>query len=59
MDLDEMAHHEPPHQDQHCLQIMLFASLVLKELMSCQRICAVQQMHRNVPEAKQGLMSDI
>ena len=27
-----MAHHEPPHQDLHCLQILLFASFVLKEL---------------------------
>ena len=29
----EVAHHEPPHQDLHCLQIQLFSSLVLKELM--------------------------
>ena len=27
-----MAHHEPPHQDLHCLQIQLFSSLVVKEL---------------------------
>ena len=27
-----MAHHEPPHQDLHCLQIQLFSSLVIKEL---------------------------
>ena len=27
-----MAHHEPPHQDLRCLQIQLFASLVVKEL---------------------------
>ena len=32
MDLDEVAHDEPPHQDLHCLQIQLFSSLVLKEL---------------------------
>ena len=32
MDLDEVAHFEPPHQDLHCLQIQLFSSLVLKEL---------------------------
>ena len=32
MDLDEVAHHEPPHQDLCCLQILLFASLVVKEL---------------------------
>ena len=30
--LDEVAHYEPPHQDQRCLQIQLFSSLVLKEL---------------------------
>ena len=32
VDLDEVAHYEPPHQDLRCLQIQLFASLVLKEL---------------------------
>ena len=32
MDLDEVAHQEPPHQDLCCLQIQLFLSLVLKEL---------------------------
>ena len=30
--LDEVAHHEPPHQDLRCLQIQLFSSLVPKEL---------------------------
>ena len=30
--LDEVAHYEPPHQDQRCLRIQLFSSLVLKEL---------------------------
>ena len=30
VDLNEVAHHEPPHQDLRCLQIQLFASLVLK-----------------------------
>ena len=34
MDLDEMAHDEPPHQDLHLLQIQLFLSLVLKEIIS-------------------------
>ena len=34
VDLDEVAHDEPPHQDLRCLQIQLFSSLVLKEL-SC------------------------
>ena len=32
VDLDEVAHHEPPHQDLCCLQIQLFSPLVLKEL---------------------------
>ena len=32
VDLDEVAHYEPPHQDLRCLQIQLFSSLVLKEL---------------------------
>ena len=32
MDLVEVAHYEPPHQDLHCLQIQLFSSLVVKEL---------------------------
>ena len=30
--LDEVAHNEPPHQDLRCLQIQLFSSVVLKEL---------------------------
>ena len=30
--LDEVAHYEPSHQDLRCLQIQLFSSLVLKEL---------------------------
>ena len=28
VDLDEVAHYEPPHQDLCCLQIQLFLSLV-------------------------------
>ena len=32
VDLEEVAHYEPPHQDLRCLQIQLFSSLVLKEL---------------------------
>ena len=31
VDLDEVAHYKPPHQDLRCLQIQ-FSSLVLKEL---------------------------
>ena len=30
MDLDEVAHYEPPHQDLHCLQSCQFPSLTLK-----------------------------
>ena len=29
-----MAHYEPSHQDLRCLQIQLFSSLVLKELIN-------------------------
>ena len=32
VDLDEVAHFEPPHQDLRCLQTQLFSSLVHKEL---------------------------
>ena len=32
VDLDEVAHSEPPHQDLRCMQFPLFVSLVLKEL---------------------------
>ena len=32
MDLDEVAHYEPPLQDLRCLQIQLFSSLVVKEI---------------------------
>ena len=33
MDLDEVAHYEPPHQDLRCLQIQLFfVTQVVKEL---------------------------
>ena len=32
VDLDEVAHYEPPHQDPLCLQIQLFSSPVVKEL---------------------------
>ena len=31
--LDEVAHFEPPHQDQRCVQIQLFLSLALNVLM--------------------------
>ena len=29
VDLDEVAHNEPPHQDLRCLQIQLFSPLIL------------------------------
>ena len=32
VDLDEVAHYEPPHQDLRCLQIQLFSPLAVKEL---------------------------
>ena len=32
VDLDEVAHDEPPHQDLRCLQIQIISSLVLEEL---------------------------
>ena len=32
VDLDEVAHSQPPHQDLCCSQFLLFVSLVLKEL---------------------------
>ena len=32
VDLEEVAHYDPPHQDLRCLQIGLFLSLVLIEL---------------------------
>ena len=35
VDLDEVAH-EPPHQDLDFLQIQIFSSLVIKELMQLQ-----------------------
>ena len=34
MDLDEVAHYEPSHQDLRCLQLQLFSSLVGKELIN-------------------------
>ena len=37
VDLDEVAHYEPPHEDLRCLQIQLFSSVVLKELNICFR----------------------
>ena len=33
VDLDEVAHDEPPHQDLRCLQFQLFSSLVVKHLL--------------------------
>ena len=32
VDLDEVAHYKPPHQDLHHLQIQLLLSLLLKDL---------------------------
>ena len=42
MDLDEVAHDEPPHQDRRCLQNQLFSILVLIELKSLMHfICSL------------------
>ena len=30
VNLDEVAHYEPPHQALHCLRIQLFSSLAVK-----------------------------
>ena len=32
VDLDEVAHFEPPHQDLRCLHIHMYSPLVLKDL---------------------------
>ena len=39
MDLDEVAHYEPPHQDLRCMQLQLFSSLVDKELNQQTEFC--------------------
>ena len=40
VDLDELAHYEPPHQDLCCLQSQLVLSVVLKELSkNCAQMC--------------------
>ena len=41
VDLDEVAHDEPPPQHLHCLQIQLFLSLVLKELIKSKESTAL------------------
>ena len=35
MDLDKVAHDEPPNQDLRCLQIQLLSSLCLKIQVNC------------------------
>ena len=42
VDLDEVAHDEPPHQDLHCLQIQLNSSLVVKELNAPLILCVLE-----------------
>ena len=42
VDLDEVAHHEPPHQDLLCLQIQLILSLVFKELKLILKHCSYE-----------------
>ena len=48
VDLDEVAHYEPPHQDLQCLQISYFRlwSLVLKKTISfCFNKCSLPLFH--------------
>ena len=37
VDLDEVAHYEPPHQDLCCLRVQLILSLVLKDVRTEQK----------------------
>ena len=49
IDLDEVAHYEPPHQDLRCLQIQLLLSLVLKELTQTQTCLLVSASSQDCP----------
>ena len=53
VDLDEMAHDEPPHQELRCLQTQLFSSLVVKELITCS---LRQQSSQKIPPQTKPLM---
>ena len=46
VDLEEMAHDEPPHQDLRCLKFQLFSSLVPTNLIECQNhgLSAAQEL---------------
>ena len=44
VDLDEVAHYEPPHQDLRCLKIQLFSSLVVKELIELAKAILVHSL---------------
>ena len=46
VDLDEVAPNEPPHQDLHCLQIQLFASLVPKSFRQAGALQTIQISYR-------------
>ena len=44
VDLDEVAHYEPPHQDLRCLKIQLFSPLVVKELIELAKTILVHSL---------------
>ena len=50
-----MAHYKPPHQDLRCLQIQLFSSLVLKELVIVVVVVAVNMLNSAVMSEKKAL----
>ena len=52
MDLDEVAHYEPHHQDLLCLQILLFSYVVLKELRNRKYSLQYQGSHLNLKMSK-------
>ena len=51
VDLDEVAHYEPPHQDLLCLQIQLFSSLVVNCVRHCYGYMTVYQTVEAVNES--------
>ena len=55
VDLDEVAHNEPPHQDLRYLQIQLVVSLLVKELNYNQEYC---QTHRKYLHGKRSFIGN-
>ena len=49
VDLDEVAHYEPPHQDLCCLQIKLLSSQMLKELRYFSMCCMLLDLIKTAP----------